>query len=356
MPAFVLTGHGGMECLEYHADWPTPVPEGDEVLVKVLAAGLNNTDVNTRSGWYSKAVTTATTGGAYDKVDSEDPSWGGAPIEFPRIQGGDIAGVVVNGDDSLIGRRVLIDTVLRDWDDPLNMDKCGYLGSEADGGFAGYVKVDRRNVHPIDCDLSDEELATFAIAYSTAENMLNRAKVVETDLVLVPGASGGVGSALVQLAKRRGATVIAMASENKHDAVREVGPDHILPRAPDDLKAALGKVIGRDTVTVVADVVGGDQFGALIEVLARGGRYTCSGAIAGPIVELDLRTLYLHDLTFTGNTILPTHIFPDLVGYIERGEIRPLLAAAYPLAQLKQAQQAFIDKRHTGNIVVTVDH
>ncbi len=98
------------------------------------------------------------------------------------------------------------------------------------------------------------------------------------------------------------------------------------------------------------------QFAALIDVLRRGGRYTCSGAIAGPIVDLDLRTLYLHDLTFTGATILPTHIFPDLVGYIERGEIRPLLAAAYPLRELHQAQQAFIDKQHVGNIVVQNEH
>lgn len=355
MGAWVLTGHGGMECLEYHDDWPTPVPGASEVLIRVAAAGLNNTDVNTRTGWYSKAVTDATTGSAYRNVNAEDPSWGGSPISFPRIQGGDIAGFVVAGDEALLGQRVLVDTVLRDWDDPLNMDKCGYLGSEADGGFAEYVKVDRRNMHPISCDLSDAELATFAIAYSTAENMLNRGKVLEGDTVLVPGASGGVGSALVQLARRRGATVIAMASEAKHEAMRAVGPDFLLPRSPENLRAALLSATGSETVSVVADVVGGRQFGAVIDVLERGGRYTCSGAIAGPIVELDLRTFYLRDLTFTGATILPTHIFPDLVGYIERGEIRPLLARTWPLQDLKLAQQAFIDKQHIGNIVVTID-
>jgi D-arabinose 1-dehydrogenase-like Zn-dependent alcohol dehydrogenase len=93
---------------------------------------------------------------------------------------------------------------------------------------------------------------------------------------------------------------------------------------------------------------------AMIDVLARGGRYTCSGAIAGPMVDLDLRTLYLRDLTFHGCTITSTSVFPDLVGYIERGEILPMLAASYPLEQLKDAQQAFIDKRHVGNIVVTM--
>ena len=178
--------------------------------------------------------------------------------------------------------------------------------------------------------------------------MLNRARVGAAATVLVPGASGGVGGALVQLAKRRGARAIAMASEAKHAEVAKLGPDLILPRAPGDLRGALAG----ETVTVVADVVGGPGWPALIGILARGGRYTCSGAIAGPTVALDLRRLYLRDLTFTGSTVVPGHVFRDVVGYIERGEVRPMLAATYPLSALRAAQQAFIDKRHVGNIVV----
>ncbi len=105
---------------------------------------------------------------------------------------------------------------------------------------------------------------------------------------------------------------------------------------------------------MVADVVGGDDWPSLIDALARGGRYTCAGAIAGPIVTFDLRTFYLRDLTFTGATVVPPGVFADLVGYIERGEIRPLLAATWPLAELRAAQQAFIDKRHVGNLVVEI--
>ena len=186
--------------------------------------------------------------------------------------------------------------------------------------------------------------------------MLARAVVNEQDTVLITGASGGVGSALIQLAKRRRAKVIALASEDKHEALAQLGVDVLLPRNPDNLKASLQAALGSMTVSVVADVVGGDYFSSLIDVLERGGRYTCSGAIAGPIVSLDLRTLYLRDLTFTGSTVIPPHVFKDVISYIERGEIRPLLAASYPLSQLHQAQQAFIDKRHSGNIVVTMDH
>lgn len=356
MTAMVLKRHGDLDALEWHEDWPVPAIGPNDVLIRIGACGLNNTDVNTRSGWYSKAVTEATTGDAYKKVDDVDPSWGGAPISFPRIQGADAVGVVVaageNADPALIGKRAMVDCWLRDWDDPLNRDKTGYFGSECDGGFAAYASADHRNVGVVNSDLTDAELATFSCSYSTAEGMLNRANVGADDVVLITGASGGVGSALIQLAKRRGARVVALASEAKHKDIEMLGADVMLPRAPNNLKASLKAATGRDTVSVVADIVGGPYFGTVIDVLERGGRYTCSGAIAGPIVELDLRTFYLRDLTFTGSTVLPPNVFKDLVGYIERGEIRPMLAATYPLKELQAAQRAFVGKKHAGNIVV----
>ncbi|MEO0621765.1 MAG: alcohol dehydrogenase family protein [Pseudomonadota bacterium] len=357
MKAVVLTGHGGLDRLVYREDWPKPQAGPGEVLIKVAACGLNNTDVNTRTGWYSKAVRQATLGDGYETINTDDPSWGGSSITFPRIQGADVVGTVEavgdGADPALIGRRVMIDTWLRDWDDPLNLEKTGYYGSECNGGFAEYTTADVRNVHPIESALSDAELATFATASITAENMLRRAEVGEGDTVLVPGASGGVGSALIQLAHRRGARTVALCGADKADQVAMLKPYAVLPRAPEDLAAALKDAIGQETVTVVADVVGGTLWPQLIEVLARGGRYTCAGAIAGPIVEFDLRSFYLKDLVFTGATIVPPGLFAKLVGYIERGEICPLLAETHPLADLHKAQEAFIAKRHVGNIVVT---
>ena len=352
MKAMVTMGHGGLEQMVLHKDWPRPEPAAGEVLIRVAACGLNNTDVNTRSGWYSKTVTDATTGGAFEEVGEDDPTWGGAPITFPRIQGADICGHIVavgeGVDSARIGQRVITDGWLRDPDDPQNMDKAGYYGSERDGGFAEYATTLAVNAVPITSDLSDAELATFSCSYSTAEGMLTRANVTSADTVLVPGASGGVGGALVQLAKRRGARVIAMASEAKHEDVAKLGPDMILPRAPDNLRAALGA----EKITVVADVVGGPYWPQLIDILERGGRYTCSGAIAGPMVEFDLRTFYLRDLTFTGSTVIDPQVMQNLVKYIEAAEIKPALAATYPLEELRDAQAAFIAKQHTGNIVV----
>lgn len=351
MQAMVTMGHGGPDMLVWRTDWPRPEPAAGEVLVRVGACGLNNTDINTRTGWYSRSVTGQTSDdGAEAAADA--PSWGGSAIAFPRIQGADICGRIVavgqGVDPARIGERIIADTWLRDPDDPDNKAKAGYLGSERDGGFAQFCALPSVNALAIRSDLSDAELATFSCSYSTAEGMLNRAGVGPDDTVLVPGASGGVGGGLVQLAKRRGARVIAMASAAKHPAVAELGPDRILPRSPEDLRAALGD----EAVTVVADVVGGPDWPHLIDVLERGGRYTCSGAIAGPMVTLDLRTLYLHDLTFTGSTVIDRTVMPNLVRYIEAGDVRPALAATYPLERLHDAQAAFVAKAHTGNIVV----
>lgn len=353
MQAMVTMGHGGLEQMVWHEDWPVPDPASGEVLIRVGACGLNNTDVNTRSGWYSKAVTEPTTGGAFAKVDETDPTWGGAPITFPRIQGADVCGQIVgvgaSVDPARIGERVITDNWLRDPRAPDDMARTGYFGSERDGGFAQFTTIPAVNALPVASDLSDAELATFSCSYSTALGMLTRAQVSDADTVLIPGASGGVGGALVQLAKLRGARVIAMASEAKHEAVAALGADVILPRQPKDPARALGT----EVITVLADVVGGPQWMTLIDCLARGGRYTCSGAIAGPMVAFDLRSFYLRDLTFTGSTVIPPAVTQELVSYIEAGKLKPALAAVYPLRDLHAAQEAFIAKTLSGNIVVT---
>ena len=352
MKAMVTMGHGDLDQMVWHEDWPMPAAGPGEVLVKVGACGLNNTDVNTRSGWYSKAVTQETTGAGFDVEDQTDPSWGGAPITFPRIQGADVCGEIVAVGEGVsaarIGERIITDNWIRDEAAPEDKTKVGYYGSERNGGFAEYTTLPSRNALAVKSDLSDAELATFSCSYSTALGMLNRAKTTGADTVLVPGASGGVGGAVVQLAKERGARVIALASESKHAEVRALGPDRILPRAPEDLAADLKD----ERVTVVADAVGGPFWPQLIESLERGGRYTCSGAIAGPIVEFDLRTFYLNDLTFTGSTVIDQDVMPELVRLIEEDRVKPALAATYPLAELHAAQAAFIAKEHTGNIVV----
>jgi NADPH:quinone reductase-like Zn-dependent oxidoreductase len=141
--------------------------------------------------------------------------------------------------------------------------------------------------------------------------------------------------------------VVALAAADKHQAVCALGASACFARDVDLVQA-----LGQDSVDVVIDLVGGAQWPQLLEVLRRGGRYASAGAIAGPVVDLDLRTLYLKDLTLLGCTFQDDRIFDQLVGYIERGEVKPLLAQTYPLSDLVQAQKDFLAKRHIGKLVV----
>ena len=348
MRAVLLTRHGGFDCLDLRDDVSVPQPGAGEVLIRVGAAGVNNTDINTRIGWYSKAVADATDVGAESGMaGAGDDGWSGEAFHFPRIQGADACGRIVavgpGVDTSRIGERVLVEPVFRGAD---RFD-VRYFGSEVDGAFAEYAAVPAVHAHRIQCDLSDIELASFPCAYSAAENMLTRISLTAGERVLITGASGGVGSAAVQLAKRRGAEVIAMVGGDKADAVRALGADHIVPRDA-DLEARFG----HGHFDAAVDVVGGAQFGAILNTLKRGGRYGVSGAISGPIVDLDLRTLYLKDLRLIGCTVLEPEVFANLIGYIERGEIKPCIAATFPLFDIVKAQEAFLTKRHVGKIVL----
>src|SRR5699024_6208857 len=250
---------------------------------------------------YSKQVTTATNTGStegFEETDDTDASWSGVPLTFPRIQGADCCGhIVAVGDDvdaSRIGQRVLVRNMLRGYVD-FRPFECWTLGSECDGAFAQYMKAPAADTWAIDCDWSDTDLASIPCAWSTAEGLLHRAQVGSNDRVVITGASGGVGSAAVQLAKIRGAEVIAVASAAKAAAVEALGADQVVPRG-DNLVEALGA----SSVTVAIDLAAGPQWPELIRLLQTGGRYAVAGAIAGPLVELDVRMLYLKDLSFFG--------------------------------------------------------
>lgn len=360
MTAAVLMGHGGLDKLEIRPDWPVPIPKAGEVLIQVTACGVNNTDINTRIGWYADEVDSDTTSGGaegFDAVSDESiGGWGKSGILFPRIQGADVVGRVVALGDNVpsdwLNQRVLSDNWLRDWSEPMNRDKSGYLGSECDGGFAQYVALPITNLGRLNSEWSDIELATLSCSYTTAENMLYRARVDEDDVVLVTGSSGGVGSALIQLVKRRGAKVIALTSSSKAEAVMAIGPDAVIRRGQDDWEEVIRRVTPTGKVTVAADVVGSPVFDQLMSVLARGGRYVTSGAIGGKKVTVDISYLYLLDWELIGSTVTATHIFSDLLRYVEKDEIRPLLSKTYPLSDIHRAQSDFLEKKHVGKLVI----
>lgn len=362
MRAVVLTGHGGLDKLEYREDWPAPEPGPDDAIVKVGACGLNNTDINTRTAWYSKTVkdgiTTAGGKGGYASADADSGSWGRMKFSFPRIQGADVCGRIAavgrDVDPKRLGERVLIDPWLLgpgDWMDP---DNAPYFGSETDGGYADYARIRARNALPIHSALSDVELATFPCSYATAENLITRTGLKSGETVAIAGASGGVGSAAIQLCRLRGARVIAIAAKAKAAQLQALGAAAVIDRDELDLAGAIQAIAG-GRIEVALDVVGGRMFPALVDALRQGGRYSTSGAISGPMAEFDLRQLIYKDLQMTGATIVPPGTMERLIGYIEGGKVKPLVARSFPLRDLARAQEAFMAKSHVGNIVVTME-
>lgn len=340
MRAVVLTKFGGPEALEFHDDVPDPVAGPGEVRIRVTAASLNNTDVWTREGAYGSNV-----------GDGVQTGWRREAFPFPRIQGADVVGHIDDVGEgvapSRIGERVLVDPMLYSGGERQLVDTA-YLGSERDGGFAEFVTVPATNAHAVTSALSDAELATFPTAYATAMRMLNRARVIRGEEILVTGASGGVGSALVQLAQARGASVVALSSAAKAQRVRELGAQSVIDRNVADIAEALGR-----KVDVVADVVGGNSFGSLLDALRPLGRYVVAGAIAGPRVDTDLRTIYLNQLEVIGSSFGSHEDFADVLVLVDQGKVKPLLSAVYPLSELAAAQEAFAAKDFFGKIVVT---
>ena len=210
------------------------------------------------------------------------------------------------------------------------------------------------NAYQITAVLSDAERATLCCAYLTAEQMLERARLAEGERILVTGASGGVGSAIIQLARVRGAIPYAVTSSGKEEALRAIGAEDIVLRDAPDLVAEVERVVD-GPVDVVADLVAGPMFNDLLRILRPEGRYTTAGAIGGPVVNLDLRTMYLKQLELHGSSQGTRTAFRRLVRYIENGEIRPLLDRTFKLSEFHQAQRTFMDKTYIGKLVVVPD-
>ncbi|MBM9623779.1 zinc-binding dehydrogenase [Streptomyces zhihengii] len=341
MRAVRITAHGGPEVLET-AKVPVPVPQRGEVLIRVAAVALNNTDLWTREGAYGRP-------GDPDALSG----WRG-PIEFPRIQGADVAGriaaVGTGVDAGLLGRRVVVDPAIYDAEGP-HANPVGLMGSERDGGYAEYVTAPVDRVHDMTASpLTDDQLATLPTAYGTALGMIERGRLREGETALVSGASGGVGLALVQLARARGARVLAVSSGAKTAQVREAGAHETVDRAGDltgQIRAA-----APDGIDVALDVVAGELVADGLPLLREGGRWVVAGALGGHDVTFDVRRLYLHNAQVIGSSMhTPAH-FDGLTDLARRGTVRPVVAAVFPLEEAARAQEELARRTHVGKIVM----
>ncbi|MDZ5698947.1 zinc-binding dehydrogenase [Chelativorans sp. M5D2P16] len=362
MAAMVLIGHGGTDKLVYRKDVPVPKPGPGEILVKVTATAKNNTDRKAREGLYPTR----------DKGDVTSFQIGGTPtLTFPRIQGADVVGRVAAAgegvDPARIGERGLLDfNLYADERRDINLTP-DYFGHGADGGYAEYIAAPADQFHTVENrDLADAELAAMGMcSYQTALHMLNVAGVAPDERVLVTGASGGVGTALIQLCRIMGAVPYALSQREKTDALLALGAEAVLDRSDmQGFTEEVRELTGGAPLDAVMDLVGGDMTDRFIDAMVFDmkrrttyPRLSMAGASAGNLTEIMWTRIYLYQVQIFGVSHGTRAEAAQLIAWIRDGRLKPVLHGAFKLSQLHEAERYFVDrtKDFLGKIVIVPD-
>lgn len=362
MHAMVLTGHGDIDKLEYRSDVATPRPRPGEVLVQVTATAKNNTDRKAREGLYPTK----------DKGEVTSFAMGGEPtLTFPRIQGADVAGrVVAVGEGvaaSRIGERGLLDfNLYPDARRDINLTP-DYYGHGADGGYAEYIAVPSDQFHHVpNPELADAELAAMGMcSYQTGYHMMTSARVAAGERVLVSGASGGVGAALIQMCRIVGAIPYAVSQPDKAEALLALGAEAVIDRG--DLSTFVERVLkatGGAPIDAVMDLVGGEMTDLFIDTMigdmkARTTypRLSIAGASGGNLSEIMWTRIYLYQVQIFGVSHGTREEAEQLIEWIRSGQLKPVLHAAFKLSELHEAERYFVNRgsNYLGKIVVVPD-
>ncbi|WP_189468740.1 alcohol dehydrogenase catalytic domain-containing protein [Litchfieldella qijiaojingensis] len=362
MAAMLLTGHGGIDKLVYRQDVPTPKPARGEVLVKVTATAKNNTDRKAREGLYPTE----------DKGDVTSFQIGGSPtLTFPRIQGADVAGRVVavgeGVDAERIGQRGLLDfNLYADERRDINLTP-DYYGHGADGGFAEYIAVPSDQFHAVgNPEFADAQLAAMGMcSYQTALHMLNSASVKAGERVLVTGASGGVGTALIQLCRIMGAIPYALSQQDKSDALLKLGAEAVLDRSNMQNFTDKVRAVTQDhPIDAVMDLVGGEMTNCFIDTMifdmkrrTSYPRLSIAGASGGNVSEIMWTRIYLYQVQIFGVSHGTREEAEQLVEWIRSSQLKPVLHAAFKLSDLHEAETYFVNRssNYLGKIVIVPD-
>ena len=362
MSAMLLTGHGDVDKLVHDSHVPTPRPAAGEVLVRVTATAKNNTDRKAREGLYPTK----------DKGEVTSFAMGGSPtLTFPRIQGADVVGhVVAVGEgvaSSRIGERGLLDfNLYADERRDINLTP-DYYGHGADGGFAEYIAVPSDQFHGVaNPELADAELAAMGMcSYQTGYHMMTAAGVKSGERILVTGASGGVGTALIQLCRIVGAVPYALSQPDKADALLALGAEAVLDRNDmTDFTEQVKAVTGGAPIDAVMDLVGGEMTDRFIDTMIfdMNGRHSyprlsIAGASGGNVSEIMWTRIYLYQVQIFGVSHGTREEAEQLVHWIREGRLKPVLHAAFKLSELREAERYFVNRgsNYLGKIVIVPD-
>lgn len=324
MRAIVVKAHGGLDQIAL-VDWPEPKAAPGQAVVTVRACGLNYLDIFVRRGMP------------------------GLPVQMPRIPGGDISGVVADVGAGVgrdwIGRRVLVDPHIKPG---------GALGEHDHGGLCERIAIDAENLIALPDDVSFEDAAALPIAYGTAWRMMRtRGQVRAGETVLILGASGGVGTACVQIAKNAGATVLACASSAaKLDRLRALGADHLIDYTREDFSARAWELTGRKGCDVIVNYTGGDTWVPSLRALARHGRLLTCGATAGYDPPTDIRYIWRREVNIVGANGWTRTDLEELLEEVRHRRIRPIIDRVFPLEESREAMRIVEDREVFGKVLV----
>jgi NADPH:quinone reductase-like Zn-dependent oxidoreductase len=362
MHAMLLTGHGNVDRLTYSDSVPTPSPGPGQVLVQVTATAKNNTDRKAREGLYPTR----------GKGELTSFQMGGSPtLSFPRIQGADVVGRVAavgqGVDSGRIGERGLLDFNLYADERPdINLTP-DYYGHGADGGFAEYIAVPADQFHRVENpELADAELASLGMcSYQTGLHMLTSARVKAGERVLVSGASGGVGTALIQMCRVMGAIPYALSQKNKAEGLIALGAEAVLDRSDmADFTEQVKAVTGGHPFDAVMDLAGGEMTDQFIDAMifnmsSRSDypRLSIAGASAGNVSEIMWTRIYLYQVQIFGVSHGTRGEAEQLITWVRSGELKPVLHAAFRLSELHDAERYFMNRGsdYLGKIVIVPD-
>ncbi len=335
MRAVVLREHGGLDRLGFETGYPDPQCGPNDAILRVRACALNYHDVFTRRGMP------------------------GITLHLPLIVGNDAAGEIVEiGREATgfrIGDRVVVD--------PINRVDHGFLGETMDGGLAEFLRVPVHMLVPIDSRVDFATAAALPVAYGTAHRMMfERGKVRAGEKVLVLGASGGVGTCCVQLAKQVGAEVIACASGDvKLARLRALGVDHAIDYSSSDWVAECHRLFGKAStrrrtaggLDMVVNFTGGDSWTKALRVLRRDGRMVTCGATAGYDPKEDIRYIWTFELNIIGSNGWARSDVTALIEMAANGKLQPVIhEPRFPLAEAREAMRQMEERVAIGKVIV----
>ena len=338
MKAAVFHEHGGPDVLHIE-DIPTPVAGPGEVLLRVKAASLNHLDIWTRRGLPME-------------------------ITMPHIGGSDIAGVVEAVGTGVTGvqpgARVVVNPSLscgkcewcRTGEEPLCVDY-KILGEHVNGGFADFVTVPATNLFPIPQNYEFERAAAAPLVFLTAwRALVSRGKTRQGNSVLITGASGGVSTAAIQIAKYLGARVFAVTTKENVERVKQLGADIVYDRNEVDFAKEVWKETSKRGVDVVLDSVGEAVWQQCVRALARGGRLVSYGATSGPRAELDIRVLFWKQIEVIGSTMSNRSEFEEVMRLVFSGALQPVVDTVLSLTDIRAAHERVERGEQFGKVVL----